>query len=146
MSYRDDKTFPKGSTIILTIPNFEIFIASSLSFYADILGMPNRTSYWVHSVWFLTRTVKAVPAPLLMSWELQISSMKCIRELKMIQNNDWHQMFNRSIYCNALKILQKILCHHSYIWNWAWLSKLGKKIRIALMMSLKLLLWKRFWT
>jgi hypothetical protein len=46
MSYWDDKTFPKGSTILRTIPNFEIFIASNFSFYADILGMPNCISYW----------------------------------------------------------------------------------------------------
>jgi hypothetical protein len=45
MSHRDDKPFPKGSTTLLTILNFEMVINSDLSFYADIFGMLDSTRY-----------------------------------------------------------------------------------------------------
>jgi hypothetical protein len=43
-----EKLFDKGSTIVLTIPSFNVFITGDLClcFYADVLGMPNSSSYW----------------------------------------------------------------------------------------------------
>jgi hypothetical protein len=41
-----EKIFDKGSTIVLTIPSFNVFIMGDLCFYADVLRMPNSSSYW----------------------------------------------------------------------------------------------------
>jgi flagellar biosynthesis chaperone FliJ len=46
MMHCDEKSFPAGSDIILILPPFELFIIEDLSFYADVLGMPNSSSYW----------------------------------------------------------------------------------------------------
>jgi hypothetical protein len=42
----DDTRFPAGSKIVLAMPPFGIFITGDLAFYADVLGMPNSSSYW----------------------------------------------------------------------------------------------------
>jgi hypothetical protein len=42
----DETSFPAGLHIILILPLFELFITGDLSFYADVLGMPNISSYW----------------------------------------------------------------------------------------------------
>jgi hypothetical protein len=42
----DETRFPVGSEIIFMMPPFTIFITGDLSFYADVLGMPNSSSYW----------------------------------------------------------------------------------------------------
>jgi hypothetical protein len=41
-----DETFEEGSKIICIVPSFEIFVTGDLAFYADVLGMPNSSSYW----------------------------------------------------------------------------------------------------
>lgn len=41
-----EERFPRNSKIVLTIPCFNLFITGDLSFYADVLGMPNSSSYW----------------------------------------------------------------------------------------------------
>ena len=41
-----EETFEAKSTIMLTFPKFELFITGDLSYYADVLGMPNSSSYW----------------------------------------------------------------------------------------------------
>jgi hypothetical protein len=42
----DDESFPKNSSILFVIPHFKVFLTGDLSYYADILGMPNSCSYW----------------------------------------------------------------------------------------------------
>ncbi len=42
----DETSFAAGSEIILSLPPFALFITGDLSFYADVLGMPNSSSYW----------------------------------------------------------------------------------------------------
>ncbi len=57
MTRQDQTQFPAGSEIIFVTPAFTIFITGDLSYYADVLGMPNSTSYWCpwcllsHSEW-----------------------------------------------------------------------------------------------
>ncbi len=46
MDHCDETRFPEGSKIVLIMPSFEVFITGDLSFYADVLGMPNSSSYW----------------------------------------------------------------------------------------------------
>ncbi len=46
MAQRDKTRFPAGSEIIFVTLPFTIFITGNLSYYADVLGMPNSTSYW----------------------------------------------------------------------------------------------------
>jgi len=46
MMYCDETSFPAEAHIILILPPFELFITGDLSFYADVLGMPNSSSYW----------------------------------------------------------------------------------------------------
>jgi hypothetical protein len=41
-----DETFEEGSKIMCIIPSFKVFVTGDLAFYADVLGMPNSTSYW----------------------------------------------------------------------------------------------------
>jgi hypothetical protein len=40
-----DEKLEKGSSIILIILHFDIYIMGDLSFYADVLGMPKSSSY-----------------------------------------------------------------------------------------------------
>jgi hypothetical protein len=60
MTQRDQTGFPAGSEIIFVMPPFTIFITGDLSYYADVLGMLNSTSYrcpWCllsHSEWYKT--------------------------------------------------------------------------------------------
>ncbi len=44
--YAHDEKLQKGSTIILIIPCFDLYIMGDLSYYADVLGMPKSSSYW----------------------------------------------------------------------------------------------------
>jgi hypothetical protein len=44
--YRSENMLEAGSEIVLTLPKFSLFITGDLSFYADVLGMPNSSSYW----------------------------------------------------------------------------------------------------
>jgi len=37
---------PKGSEVILIKPPFKLFVTGNLSYYADVLGVPNSSSYW----------------------------------------------------------------------------------------------------
>jgi hypothetical protein len=46
MTHQDEARFPAGSKIILIMPPFSLFITGDLSYYADVLGMPNSSSYW----------------------------------------------------------------------------------------------------
>jgi hypothetical protein len=46
MMYCDETSFPAEAHIILILPPFELFITGDLSFYADVLGMPNSSSYY----------------------------------------------------------------------------------------------------
>jgi len=46
MQHVGEEKFEKGSEIICTIPSFKILLAGDLAFYADVLGMPNLSSYW----------------------------------------------------------------------------------------------------
>jgi hypothetical protein len=46
MNHAQEGRFEKSSTILFTIPLFSIFITGDLSFYEDVLGMPNSCSYW----------------------------------------------------------------------------------------------------
>ncbi len=46
LRHRDEETFHEDAEILLTIPSFSLFITGDLSFYADVLGMPNSSSYW----------------------------------------------------------------------------------------------------
>jgi hypothetical protein len=46
MRYRNEKSVVTGSKIELTLPKFYLFITGDLAFYADVLGMPNSSSYW----------------------------------------------------------------------------------------------------
>jgi hypothetical protein len=41
MLQHDENKFPTGSKIV-----FAMFITGDFSFYADVLGMPNSSSYW----------------------------------------------------------------------------------------------------
>ena len=57
MTQQDETSFPKGSKVILILPPFSLYITGDLSYYADVLGMPNSSSYWCpwcllsHSEW-----------------------------------------------------------------------------------------------
>jgi hypothetical protein len=57
MTHNDETRFLAGSGITLVTPPFTLFIADDLTYYADVLGMPNSTSYWCpwcflsHSEW-----------------------------------------------------------------------------------------------
>ncbi len=44
LRHRDKETFHEDAEILLTIPSFSLFITGDLSFYADVLGMPNSSS------------------------------------------------------------------------------------------------------
>lgn len=44
--YVDDEKLPQDASIIFIVPHFSIFITGDLSFYVDVLGMPNSCSYW----------------------------------------------------------------------------------------------------
>jgi hypothetical protein len=46
MRYMNDKRFEVDSKIVRTLPKFSLFITGDLAFYADVLGMPNSSSYW----------------------------------------------------------------------------------------------------
>jgi len=46
MKYNHSKTLKKGSSIVLIIPHFDLYVTGDLSYYADVLGMPNSSSYW----------------------------------------------------------------------------------------------------
>jgi len=46
MTQQDDRLFPKGSEVILIKPPFKLFVTGNLSYYADVLGVPNSSSYW----------------------------------------------------------------------------------------------------
>ena len=46
IKYVHDERLEKGSSIILIIPHFDVYVTGDLSFYADVLGMPNSSSYW----------------------------------------------------------------------------------------------------
>jgi hypothetical protein len=41
-----EERYPQDSVILLTIPHFNLFITGDLAYYADVLGMPNSSSYW----------------------------------------------------------------------------------------------------
>ncbi len=41
-----EETFEANSTIKLNLPKFMLFITGDLAYYADVLGMPNSSSYW----------------------------------------------------------------------------------------------------
>jgi hypothetical protein len=41
-----EERFPKDSVKILTISYLNLFITGDLSYYADVLSMPNSSSYW----------------------------------------------------------------------------------------------------
>jgi hypothetical protein len=41
-----EERLPEDSKIVLTIPKFNLFITGDLAYYADMLGMPNSSSYW----------------------------------------------------------------------------------------------------
>jgi hypothetical protein len=56
MKYVHDEKLGNGSSIILVIPHFKIFIAGDLSFYFDVLGMPKSSSYWC--LWYLLSHVE----------------------------------------------------------------------------------------
>jgi hypothetical protein len=46
VKYSHESNLQKGSVIILSIPHFNLYITGDLSYYADVLGMPNSSSYW----------------------------------------------------------------------------------------------------
>jgi hypothetical protein len=41
-----EERFPANATILFIIPKFNLFLTGDLSYYADILGMPNSCSHW----------------------------------------------------------------------------------------------------
>jgi len=41
-----EETFEQNSKIVCIIPSFQLFVTGDLAFYADVLGMPNSSSYW----------------------------------------------------------------------------------------------------
>ena len=41
-----EERLPDDSKIVLTIPKFNLFVTGDLAYYADMLGMPNSSSYW----------------------------------------------------------------------------------------------------
>lgn len=46
MSHSNEQSFDAESMITLIFPSFSLFITGDLSFYADMLGMPNSSSHW----------------------------------------------------------------------------------------------------
>jgi hypothetical protein len=46
MTQHDETRFPASCKVIFTTPPFSLFITGDLSYYANVLGMPNSTSYW----------------------------------------------------------------------------------------------------
>jgi hypothetical protein len=70
----------KRSEIVLTIKNFSIFITSNLAFYANVLGMPNLSSYWCP--WFLLSRPQ---------WQTQVIHQLTGQERTMAFQNEMHK-------------------------------------------------------
>jgi hypothetical protein len=46
MMQHDENRFPVGIKVMFIMLPFAIFMTGDLSYYADVVGMSNSTSYW----------------------------------------------------------------------------------------------------
>jgi len=120
MKYSHDNTLKVGSTIVLMIPNFSLYVTGDLSFYADVLGMPKSSSYWCP--WCLLSRIE---------WQESAESCGEKRTIKFLTETYdavMRDTRNRMLPTQKKELLQPciikhwdliILSHHYFTWRWA---------------------------